>query len=803
MNTAENNTFNYHCRRAREGRAKRRLNYWFVQALLIIGMVAGLGFGAVVVCLGVALGWLLIALGTVCLMLLFWIKVELAHVPAGSTDDINDSLTGDVLGHLSKQPTVTELAQILQDTLSGRFMALRFGITTDVLQFVAEKLDCSLEDVFAKAREVAAKTKSEQIEGAVLVVAMVESFADHERFLASAKLELADLYDGVMWFNYLHGLVKGEKQSRHTGGIARDLNFGYIPTLERMGRNISVEREHAPRTQIHIAAHDEIIQKMVQIFSSNGRQNVALIGPAGSGRSTIMNAFAELLLDAEAQISRNLKYRQVFMLDAAALLSYADDRRGGIESLLMEVLGEAYAAKNIIIYLKNAELFFTEDTGAMDVTNVLMPIIDAGNVRMILAMEQQRFLEISAKNAALANALNKIMVTPANEAETMKAMQDRVPIFEYKYNVVYSYLALKEAYRLSERYVHDLEMPGRALNLLESAANFATNHLVNAEAVQAAVEKTEGVKVGVATATAERDKLLNLEDLIHERMIDQVGAVKTVSDALRRAAAGVRNENRPIGTFLFLGPTGVGKTELAKSLSQVYFGGEGELVRLDLNEFVSASDVARLIADGAEDPLSLCAQVMKKPFSVVLLDEIEKAHPQVLTTLLQLLDEGILRDVKNREVSFRDTIVIATSNAGALQIRDKVAAGEDLLRVKDELTNELIKSGEFKPEFLNRFDEICIFQPLSKDDLMKIVDLLVDGVNKTLAPQKISVRLDNEARAILVERGYDPQLGARPMRRIVQQTVENIVAKAVLGGEVNSGAEIMITGEMLRRTMEE
>ena len=194
---------------------------------------------------------------------------------------------------------------------------------------------------------------------------------------------------------------------------------------------------------------------------------------------------------------------------------------------------------------------------------------------MILAMEQQKFLEILAKNATLANALNKIMVTPANEAETMKAMQDRAPILEYKYNVVYSYLALKEAYRLSERYVHDLEMPGRALNLLESAANFAVNHLVNAEAVQAAVEKTEGVKVGVATATAERDKLLNLENLIHERMIDQVGAVKTVSDALRRAAAGVRNENRPIGTFLFLGPTGVGKTELAKALSQVYFGGEG------------------------------------------------------------------------------------------------------------------------------------------------------------------------------------------------------------------------------------
>ena len=413
-------------------------------------------------------------------------------------------------------------------------------------------------------------------------------------------------------------------------------------------------------------------------------------------------------------------------------------------------------------------------------------------------MDEQKYLEISAKNPALANSLNKIMVAPANEAETLRVMQDAVPRLEYQYKVTYTIWALKEAYRLSSRYVFDLEMPGRALHLLESAASYADHGFVLAESVGKAIEKTQGVKVQVETDTAERNRLLNMENLIHERMIDQAEAVKTVSDALRRSAAGVRNTSRPIGTFLFLGPTGVGKTELAKAVSQVYFGGENDIVRIDLNEYVSADDVSRLIAEPTVDPMSLTAQMMKNPFSVVLLDEIEKAHPQVLTTLLQMLDEGILRDTKNREVSFRDAIVIATSNAGADRIRAAVSGGEDLATIKEELTNTLIKNGEFKPEFLNRFDEICIFNPLSKEDLRKIAALLVKSTNKTLANQKITVKLTDEALDLLVEKGYDPQLGARPMRRVVQKTVENIVAKLVLAGTATSGAEITITPELVQ-----
>jgi ATP-dependent Clp protease ATP-binding subunit ClpA len=341
-------------------------------------------------------------------------------------------------------------------------------------------------------------------------------------------------------------------------------------------------------------------------------------------------------------------------------------------------------------------------------------------------------------------------------------------------------------------------MPGKAIKLLESAVNYSESGLVSAKSIQQAIEKTLDVKVGVATDDAEREKLLNLEDFIHNRMINQTRAVQVVSDSLRRARAGVRNQNRPIGTFLFLGPTGVGKTELAKSLAAIYFEGEDRIIRLDMNEYVSAEDVNRLIADGADNANSLTAQVMKQPFSVVLLDEIEKAHDNVMSTLLQMLDEGILRDIKNREVSFRDAIIIATSNAGANRIREYIDRGYDITQFEDKFVDELISSNQFRPEFLNRFDEIVTFRPLDKIELLKVVDLMIASVNKTLALQKVTVSVADDAKEYLVEAGYDPRLGARPMRRVVQRAVENTVAKQMLSGNVEPGSVIEISLEQVK-----
>lgn len=793
--------FDYNSVRAREARLSKAFDGKAQNILTVFLIFASFSFGVVMILTHLSLGWLFVGLGIAILVFTIWLRVELRHLPNRKEESAYDIISRDLLALLPKELTPLEIANAVTKTRSGIFMVNRYGLLPDYLNIIASNTTATIDQIFDKAFEIREITKSEHVSGAVLMLALVETYQGAEKFISALKLDVDDLRDGVNWFNYISGMIKGMKKTRHDGGLGRDLSFGYTPILQRFAENISRTISNA-HIAVNQASSDEVIDEMIRTFSHGGRQNVALIGAEGSGRKTIVYAFANKLLDADSKIPNHLKFRQIFKLDAASLISVASER-GSLENLMSQIMGEAYGAKNIILWLDNAQLFFEEGVGSVDISKVILPAVRAGRLRIIFTMEQQRYLEIEARNSQLANALNKVMVPPSTPEETMDIMQDRVPLLELEHDVVYTIWALKEAYHLSEKYIHDMVMPGRALHLLESAAGFAENGIVTAESVQTAIEKTYGVKMRASQDEKARQDLLDMEQLIHQRMIGQENAVKAVSNALRRSAAGVRNEKRPIGTFLFLGPTGVGKTELAKAISEVYFHGEGAIVRLDLNEFVDEGSVQRLIADGATDEMSLTSQVMKNPFSVVLLDEIEKAHPKVLTALLQLLDEGVLRDIKNREVSFRDTIIVATSNAGANHIRESIDSGHDLAELKTELIDALIDSGEFKPEFINRFDEVCVFSPLGKTELAQIFDFILADVNRTLEPQKITVTVDTDARDLLADRGYDPKLGARPMRRIVQSSIENIVAKEVLAGNLKSGGEINITTTMIRQEIGE
>ncbi len=755
-----------------------------------------LGGGAALV-FDMPVGWLLIGLTALPVMVVEWYRGELHHPPTAN-ESIDGMLSGDILGQLGKDPTPQDIARATANVRGGLFFALRFGITEKFLLNITSEESTDTAKIWQSALTIRQESGSTHISGAVLAVAIIDSFPGRDSLLAHMKIDRTDLIVGIQWYHHLRELIESTRATKRTGGIARDFSFGYIPLLKRFGQNLS--DQVGMRIVVDIESHKKALDQLIDTFGSGGRQNAALVGEEGAGKTTIVHAFAERILDAQAKIPSTLKFRQVFILDSAALIAAAPGR-GELEGLIMQVLGEAYSAKNIIICLDNAQLFFEEGVGSVDLTNVLLPILEAGNLRIILTMDEQRYLQIGQRNPGLVNALNRISVAPANRDETIKVMQDQLIITEYQRKVTYMFPSLAEAYRLSERYVHDLAMPGRALKLLESGASYAEGGFVTGNSIQQAIEQTMDIKVGVASGEDEREKLLNLEDLIHKRMINQTRAVQVVSDALRRARAGVRNQNRPIGTFLFLGPTGVGKTELAKALADVYFGGEDRMIRLDLNEYVRTEDVARLIADGADDPTSLTAQAMKQPFSVVLLDEIEKAHPQVLTTLLQLLDEGILRDIKNREVSFRDAIIIATSNAGSDRIREYIQRGYKLQDFEPKFIDELISSNQFKPEFLNRFDEIVIFRPLEKPELIQVVDLMLAGVNKEMALQKVSVEVAQDAKELLVEKGYDPRLGARPMRRVVQRAVENLVAKQMLSGTVVPGTVIKVTRDQVEQIL--
>ncbi len=788
--------FNFHHTRVE----KARINASLGQLWRVVLIVAAIGLvvaGVAFIFLGHSIGWLCLGFASVPMMIVEWQRGELRDIPLGSTDGIEDQIASDVLGLLPNNPSPLSIARAASAVPSGQFIAVRFGLTANFFINLLQDDPTQTPAVWENARDLQQKTQSSSITGAILVVALTRSIPGYETILAHMKLDDQDLESGIRWYDHLRLLVRQHQAPRRTGGIARDWSFGYIPLLERFGRNISSEIVGGGLLTVDLEAHQQALDKMIEVFGAGGRQNAVLVGASGVGKSTLVYAFAERLLDASSTLSSNLKFRQVFVLDSAALIAAAPGR-GELENLIMGILGEAYNAKNIILCLDDAQLFFEEGIGSVDLGNVLQPILEAGRLRMILTMDEQRLLQIARRNPSLYNSLNRINIPPADREETLRVLQDKLLVTEHQRGVIFTYHALTEAYSLSERYMHDIEMPGRAFKLLESSAGYADGKLVSSESVQRAIEETVGVKVGVATGDEERKKLLNLEDLIHKRMINQTRAVRVVSDALRRARAGVRNQERPIGTFLFLGPTGVGKTELAKALADVYFGGEDRMVRLDLNEYVRPEDVSRLIADGADDPNSLTAQVMKQPFSVVLLDEIEKAHPQVLTTLLQLLDEGILRDVKNREISFRDTIVIATSNAGAERIREYIDRGYKLEQFEEQLTNELISTNQFRPEFLNRFDEIVVFRPLNKKELLQVVTLILASINKTLASQKIVVNVSEDAKLYLVDRGYDPRLGARPMRRVVQRAVENTVAKLMLSGDVSSGGVIELSLEQVQ-----
>ncbi len=777
--------FDYYSPRARQARLHMVLAGWLRTVLLNIALLlAGVGIWRLV--LQQPDGWLAAGFSLFLLVPLFWDERYVKLLPAVAGERLDARLEPAVLAHLPYKLNRDALVDALPRARSVQFMMVRAGISP---RFISEQFgDGELE---AAWRYACARKPEGVVRGSDVLAGLVANDQTLQAVLPHLQIDQQDVDLVADWYDHLEWLIDYHTTPRATGGIARDWSFGYSHLLERFGTNVS-EQAAGGTMPVDIEAHQDAVEYLLDTFESSSTQNVALVGMTGSGKTTIIEAFAERLMSADASIPSSLRYRQVVKLDAAALISAAASR-GQLEELMNDLLNEAYHAKNIILCFEDAELFFEEGVGSVDLTNLLKPVLDGGVLRLILTMDEQRFLKISQHNPTLAQSLNRFMIQPATYEETMRVMQDQLIPTEFRRHVTYMHQALREAYRLSERYLHDLAQPGKALQLLLSASQYAEEGLVTAGSVQTAIEKTAGVKVGANVKSDEKEKLLNLETLIHERMINQKRAVSVVSDAIRRARAGVRNEKRPIGTFLFLGPTGVGKTELAKALAEVYFDGEDHLIRLDMNEFVSPEDVKRLIADGADDPHSLTAQVMKRPFSVVLLDEIEKAHDSVTATLLQLLDEGILRDVKGREVSFRDAIIIATSNAGAEQIRHHIEAGEELEQFEQELQEELINSKQFRPEFLNRFDEIVLFRPLTQMELAKVVDIIIDGVNKTLEPQKISVSIDTELKAWLVVKGNDPRLGARPMRRMVQRVVENIMAKRMLSGEVQAGETVKLT----------
>jgi ATP-dependent Clp protease ATP-binding subunit ClpC len=370
-------------------------------------------------------------------------------------------------------------------------------------------------------------------------------------------------------------------------------------------------------------------------------------------------------------------------------------------------------------------------------------------------------------------------------------------VLERKYKKFISYPALREIITLTERYLPSLPFPEKAMDILDEVviyvADSTRDPIVLPKHVDKIISEKTQIPVGEIEAK-EKNILLNLEDLIHQRIINQEEAVNEVSSAMRRARTGVTIRKGPMGCFLFLGPTGVGKTETSKALAEIYFGSEEKMIRLDMSEFQNTTDIPRLIGAAGEEGM-LTTKVRESPFSLVLLDEIEKAHPNILNLFLQVLDEGNLTDGLGRKVDFKSTIIIATSNAAYKVILKALKEKTEWSKVKQKLLENLFAEGIFRPEFINRFDAMVVFRPLTKENLLDIAELFLQKLKKNLQEKEVEFLITPELKEKIVELGYDPTFGAREMRRVIQDRVENILASALLSDRLKRGYRVKVDPE--------
>lgn len=774
--------------RARQARLAKSIGQAGYELLVVAGLLLLAAAAAVWYLKGFKTGLLLVSPAVLCLLPATWWSHQLKPLPPDG-DSLNDRLSGDVLARL-KSGTALNPRSVwiaISSHWQAGFFTHHLLLPHDLIAQSLSENETDMAPALRLAEQLADQNHSPTVELGFVVAGLLLSSPQIKQLLSTIRAKPEDVESIAAWL----GRNLESRATRRYGGIGRDWAFGFTPQLDRFGHNLSRSiMQHG--SNFGWLAESPGVQAVEAAFANHAAA-VILLGPDGIGKTQSAYALAQKLIEGGSV--RELAFHQIIELNATDITSRAQ-RPGDLENIMISLANEAGRAGHIILFLDDAQLFLSNGPGSFDATQILLSIIQARAAPLILAMTPGDFQRLKNQNQSLASLLTPVVLQELPEASIMSILEDVALGLENRNRVLVAYEALREAYRLSGRYTPEEAYPGKAIKLLERSVTHAQGQVVNAKSVQQAIEQTHGVKVSSA-APAEADQLLHLEDAIHQRMINQSHAVQVVASALRRARAGVTNPRRPIGSFLFLGPTGVGKTELARSVAATYFGSESSMVRLDMSEYQQPDDVQRLLSTGSSDNASLLMSIRQQPFAVVLLDELEKAHPNILNLLLQLLDEGQLTDSSGRPASFKDAVIIATSNAGAQTIRERIGRGESLDSFADQLTDELINSGQFKPELLNRFDEMVFFRPLTADELAQVVTLMVAEVNQTLQPQNISIELTPAAIQKIVAEGNDPRLGARPMRRVLQRVVENTVAQKILKGEARPGDRIRLDADDL------
>ena len=647
-------------------------------------------------------------------------------------------------------------------------------------------------------------------------------------------------------------------------------------TLDQFGKNLT---EAAKEGKIDpVIGREEEINRVMQILARRTKNNPCLVGDPGVGKTAIAEGLA--LKIAEGDVPDILKGKTVYTIDMGSMVA-GSKYRGDFEERIKNVLTEASNDDNVILFIDEIHTLIGAggSEGSLDAANIMKPMLTKNELQIIGATTLDEYSKHIEKDSALERRFQKVIVNEPSTSEAIQILKGLRPKYEEHHKIKITDEDIEQAVMLSSRYISDRFLPDKAIDLIDEAAarkriNFAdskdTKDIEDRlkqidEEKKAAVEKLdfekaealkeEGKKLGekldaikgrsapdkegfTGTLTvddiadvlsrwsgipvskiteSDAERLKNLEDELRKRVIGQDEAVKAIAKAIRRSRLGLKDPGKPSGSFIFLGTTGVGKTELAKALAEVMFGNENALVRIDMSEYMEKHDVSKLIGSppgyvGYDEGGQLTEKIRRHPYSVVLFDEIEKAHPEIFNSMLQVLDDGRLTDGKGRVVDFKNTIIIMTSNIGARMLtsaagrkigfsfsdehdedeasREGLYGGKSYDEAKTVVIDELKKA--FSPEFINRVDEIIFFRMLGKDSLIKIVDLLTKSVAGRIGEMGIEIRLTQEAKELLAKKGYDPQYGARPLRRVIQSMVEDNFSEALLDGVIKPGRIALI-----------
>src|SRR5437667_184960 len=547
----------------------------------------------------------------------------------------------------------------------------------------------------------------------------------------------------------------GRRQAGAGGGPAGEKSKS-SKLLDQFGRNFTKQAQEGKLDPV--VGRQTEIERIMQILARRQKNNPVLIGEPGVGKTAVVEGLAQRI--ANGQVPEILKGKQIYSLDLAALVA-GSKYRGEFEERLKKVMKEIQQRGDIVLFIDELHNLVGAGAaeGAIDAASILKPALARGELQTIGATTIDEYRKYLERDAALERRFQQVKVEEPSVDDSVQILRGLRDRYEAHHRVTITDEALQAAATLADRYIQDRHLPDKAID--------------------------------------------RMEEELHKRVIGQEEAIVAVAKSIRRARAGIKDPKRPTGSFIFLGPSGVGKTELARTLAEFLFGDEDAMIQVDMSEYMEKHSVSRLVGSppgyiGYDEGGQLTEAVRRKPYSVLLLDEIEKAHPDVFNILLQILEEGKLTDAQGRKVDFRNTIVIMTSNIGAAQISKNQALGftvgdesglsyEDM---KTKVMSELKKI--FRPELLNRIDEVIVFHKLTKDEIKTIIDLLMRRLREQMGTHEVTIELTEEAKDLLVEKGYDPAMGARPLRRAIQRYIEDPLADFVLGRSLEPGSTILV-----------